>query len=84
MNGGGEWSVTRRWTTPFGKVHQDRVIRNLWIQCVATQSPTFPEKQSNLSGEERCARISTAIKKEDIFSESLRCICCSADWIFSR
>ncbi|GIY02764.1 hypothetical protein CDAR_588041 [Caerostris darwini] len=29
-------------------------------------SPTFPEKQSNLSDEERCARISTVIKKKDI------------------
>ncbi|GIY47399.1 hypothetical protein CDAR_448811 [Caerostris darwini] len=29
-------------------------------------SPTFREKQSNLSDEERCARISTVIKKKDI------------------
>ncbi|GIX97353.1 hypothetical protein CDAR_178101 [Caerostris darwini] len=29
-------------------------------------SPTFPEKQSNLSDEEHCARITTVIKKKDI------------------
>ncbi|GIY58819.1 hypothetical protein CDAR_227611, partial [Caerostris darwini] len=29
-------------------------------------SPTFPEKQSNLSDEEQCARITTVIKKKDI------------------
>ncbi|GIY06959.1 hypothetical protein CDAR_533261 [Caerostris darwini] len=39
--------------------------------CAAMQSerlasPTFPEKQSNLSDEEHCARITTVIKKKDI------------------
>ncbi|GIX83760.1 hypothetical protein CEXT_215041 [Caerostris extrusa] len=39
--------------------------------CAAIQSEwlaslTFPEKQSSLSDEERCARISTVIKKKDI------------------
>ncbi|GIY06733.1 hypothetical protein CDAR_578381 [Caerostris darwini] len=29
-------------------------------------SPTFPEKQSNLSDEEHCARITTVIKKKDL------------------
>ncbi|GIY66090.1 hypothetical protein CDAR_170321 [Caerostris darwini] len=29
-------------------------------------SPTFPEKQFNLSDEEHCARISTVIKKKDL------------------
>ncbi|GIY19540.1 hypothetical protein CDAR_606091 [Caerostris darwini] len=29
-------------------------------------SPTFPEKQCNLSDEEHCARITTVIKKKDI------------------
>ncbi|GIX70639.1 hypothetical protein CDAR_283691 [Caerostris darwini] len=29
-------------------------------------SPTFPEKQSNLSDEEHCARITTVIKKKNI------------------
>ncbi|GIX68920.1 hypothetical protein CDAR_529401 [Caerostris darwini] len=36
------------------------------IQSERLSSPTFPEKQSNLSDEEHCARISTVIKKKDI------------------
>ncbi|GIX75228.1 hypothetical protein CEXT_40861 [Caerostris extrusa] len=70
MNDGEEWSVMRRWTTPFGKGHQERVIRKdttcAAIQSERLTSPTFPEKQSNLSDEERCARISTMIKKKDL------------------
>ncbi|GIY03050.1 hypothetical protein CDAR_30131 [Caerostris darwini] len=49
------------------------------IPSALLTSPTFPEKQSNLSDEEHCA-LTTVIKKK----ESLRCICCSADWIFYR
>ncbi|GIY57820.1 hypothetical protein CEXT_589061 [Caerostris extrusa] len=29
-----EWSAMQRWTTPFGKVQQERVIWNLWRQRV--------------------------------------------------
>ncbi|GIY82855.1 hypothetical protein CDAR_305051 [Caerostris darwini] len=34
------------------------------IQSERLASPTFPEKQSNLSDEENCARITTVIKKD--------------------
>ncbi|GIY87321.1 hypothetical protein CEXT_640561 [Caerostris extrusa] len=43
-------------------------------------SPIFHE---TLSEEESCARISTVTKKGPC-TESLRCICCNADWIFSQ
>ncbi|GIY20383.1 hypothetical protein CDAR_295931 [Caerostris darwini] len=36
------------------------------IQSERLASPILPEKQPNLSDEERCARISTVIKKKDI------------------
>ncbi|GIX88736.1 hypothetical protein CEXT_203741 [Caerostris extrusa] len=36
------------------------------IQSERLASPTFPEKQSNLSDKEHCARITTVIKKKDI------------------
>ncbi|GIY54855.1 hypothetical protein CDAR_75731, partial [Caerostris darwini] len=64
MSGGGEWSVLRRSTTPFGQVHQERVIQNLWIQRVHQYPrPIFHEK---LSEEEICARVSTVTKKKDL------------------
>ncbi|GIY71630.1 hypothetical protein CDAR_259451 [Caerostris darwini] len=69
MSGGGEWRVMRRATTPFGQVHQERVIRNLWIQRVRQYLRSgwprllFPEK---LSDEERCARITIVTKKKSI------------------
>ncbi|GIX74316.1 hypothetical protein CDAR_88771 [Caerostris darwini] len=72
MSGGEEWSVLRRSTTPCGQVHQERVILELMdttsasISSELLTSPTFPEKQSNLSDEEHCARITIVIKKKDI------------------
>ncbi|GIX69837.1 hypothetical protein CEXT_164651 [Caerostris extrusa] len=36
------------------------------IQSERLASPTFPEKQSNLSDEEHCARITTVIKMKDL------------------
>ncbi|GIX69819.1 hypothetical protein CEXT_55701 [Caerostris extrusa] len=36
------------------------------IQSERLASPVFPEKQSNLSDKDRCARISTVIKKKDL------------------
>ncbi|GIY92592.1 hypothetical protein CEXT_351241 [Caerostris extrusa] len=72
MSGGGEWSVLRRSTTPFGQVHQERIIRTYrYNECVNTlgalASPIFHEK---LSEEERCARIST-VKKKKTFAQNL-------------
>ncbi|GIX75230.1 hypothetical protein CEXT_40871 [Caerostris extrusa] len=57
--------------------------------CAAMQSerltsPTFPEKQSNLSDERtQCTHI-YCDQEEGPCTESLRCTCCSADCIFSR
>ncbi|GIY09484.1 hypothetical protein CDAR_117231 [Caerostris darwini] len=53
------------------------------IQSERLASPTFPEKQSNLSDEEHCTH-NYCDQEEEHCTESLRCICCSADWIFSR
>ncbi|GIY89436.1 hypothetical protein CDAR_608301, partial [Caerostris darwini] len=36
------------------------------IQSERLASPTFPKKQSNLSDEEHCARITTVIKKKEL------------------
>ncbi|GIY87119.1 hypothetical protein CEXT_307271 [Caerostris extrusa] len=37
MSDGEEWSVLRRSTTPFGQVHQERVIRTYgYNECVNT------------------------------------------------
>ncbi|GIX84106.1 hypothetical protein CEXT_262951 [Caerostris extrusa] len=54
-------------TAPFGEGHQERLIWNLVIQRVR-QYPRlyFPKKLSDLSDEERCARVTTATKKKDI------------------
>ncbi|GIY79055.1 hypothetical protein CDAR_505771 [Caerostris darwini] len=49
-------SVTKRTSS-----YHCRILKFLHLA-----SPIFPEKQSNLSDEERCARISTVIKKKDI------------------
>ncbi|GIY87311.1 hypothetical protein CEXT_640481, partial [Caerostris extrusa] len=40
------------------------MTRNSWIQRVRLTSLIFPERLPNLSDEERCARITTAIKKD--------------------
>ncbi|GIY58393.1 hypothetical protein CDAR_316491 [Caerostris darwini] len=72
MSGGGEWSVMRRWTTSIRESAPGASNPELMdATCAAIQSerlasPTFPEKQSNLSEEECCARISTVIKKKDL------------------
>ncbi|GIY26711.1 hypothetical protein CEXT_304701, partial [Caerostris extrusa] len=56
---------------PFGKVHQERVIRtyggNVCGNTIGAVGLAYiSRKKSNLSDEERCARISTVIKKKDI------------------
>ncbi|GIX68983.1 hypothetical protein CDAR_414981 [Caerostris darwini] len=84
MCGGGEWSVMRRWTT-CSKVHQERVIRTYGYNVCGNTierlaSPIPPEKQPNLSDEERCARISTVIKKKDIaIISTMHMLQCSID-----
>ncbi|GIY02038.1 hypothetical protein CEXT_679921 [Caerostris extrusa] len=62
-----EWwrrmGVLRRWTTPFGNVHQDRVIRNLWRQRVRQYNRRgWPRLISRkpiqfITDEEHCGRI---------------------------
>ncbi|GIY19077.1 hypothetical protein CDAR_474491 [Caerostris darwini] len=97
MSGGGEWSVLRRWTTPFGKAHQERLIRNLWRQRVRQYNrrgwPLLHLSKSNpiylctyllLSNPFPLCTHNYCDKEEGPCTESLRCICCSADWIFSR
>ncbi|GIY54933.1 hypothetical protein CDAR_612831 [Caerostris darwini] len=59
----------RRSTTPFGQVHQERVIQNLWIQRVASipsELLALPIFHETLSEEERWARITTVTKKKDL------------------
>ncbi|GIY82039.1 hypothetical protein CEXT_115951 [Caerostris extrusa] len=43
---------------------REPMTRNSWIQRVRLTSLIFPERLPNLSDEERCARITTAIKKD--------------------
>ncbi|GIY85386.1 hypothetical protein CEXT_5801 [Caerostris extrusa] len=72
MNGGEKMGVMRRWTTSFGKVHQERVTRSLWIQRVLQYNRSgwprlhFPKSNPVYLTKKRCARISTVIKKKDI------------------